>query len=359
MLDEEVCPYCDSLVGHRDSYCPSCGERLGAPGQFEDSLEEDSLDFDDGYLDDPDREILADQADGDLVYVPRGRAERREELKLLAAVLAVSALVLGVLGLVMGWWGNGGSSEDAAPELVSDAVAVEVETAAEEASVPVPEKVELSRLEGLSVAFRDSGGVHLLHADDRDSVHIAATRRAAPLNGGGVAIGADSLFYIDGATVRRHVVATGADVEVVTGDWVAPVPDDDEALWVVDRNEDDELGTIDTLLLIGLDGTIVDQVELPAGSELDGATSRGVIVVDPVSGDRIVIGPDGFRAPLLATTTVANAQVSPDGAWLVRAEPGRIVARPVDTATDADFTVVTVPADPTVPVDFVVAFSPQ
>ena len=354
MIDEEVCPYCDSLVGHRDSYCPSCGERLGAPGQFEDSLE-----FDDGYLDDPDREILADEADGDLVYVPRGRTERREELKLLAAVLAVAALVLGVLGLVMGWWGRGGSSEDATPELVSDAVAVEVDATPDEASVPVPEKADLSRLEGLSVAFRDSGGVHLLHADDRDSVHIAASRRAAPLNGGAVAIGADSLFYIDGASVRRHVVATGADVEVVQGDWVAPVPEDDGALWVVDRNDDDELGTINLLLLIDLDGTIVDQVELPAGFQLDGATNRGVIVIDPASGDRIVVGPGSFRAPLLATTTVADAQVSPDGAWLVRAEPGSIVARPVDTAADEDFTVVSVPADPTIPVDFVVAFSPK
>jgi hypothetical protein len=354
VLDEEVCPYCDSLVGHRDSYCPSCGERLGAPGQFEDSLE-----FDEGYLDDPDREILADEADGDLVYVPRGQAERREELKLLAAVLAVALLVLGVFGLAMGWWGRGGSGEDETPEPVSDAVAVEVETEAAEASVPRPEKVDLSRLEGLSVAFRDSGGVHLLHADDRDSVHIAATPPAAPLNGGAVAIGADSLFYVDGATVHRYVVATGEDVAIVEADWVAHVPEDDGALWVVDRNDDDELGTINTLLLTALDGVVLDQVELPAGFRLDGATNRGVIVIDPASSERIVIGPGGFRAPLLATTTVANAQVSPDGAWLVRAEPGSIVARPVDTAADEDFTIVSVPADPTVPVEFVVAVSPR
>jgi hypothetical protein len=354
VLDEEVCPYCDSLVGHRDSYCPSCGERLGSPGQFEDSL-----DFDEGYLDDPDREILADEADGDLVYVPRGRAERREEIKLLAAVLAVAVLVLGVLGLVLGWWGRGGSSEDATPELVSDAVAVEVETDADEASVAVPEKIDLSRLEGLSLAFRDSGGVHLLHADDRDSVHIAATARAAPLNGGAVAIGADSLFYVDGATVRRYVVATGEDVAIVEGDWVAPVPEDDQALWVVDRNDDDELGTINTLFLTDLDGAILDQVELPAGFQLDGATDRGVIVIDPASGERIVIGPGDFRAPLLLTTTVADAKVSPDGRWLVFAKPGNVVARPVDTAADAEFIVVSVPADPTIPVDFVVAFSPQ
>ncbi len=353
MLDEEVCPYCDSLVGHRDSYCPSCGEQLGAPGQFEDSLE-----FDDGYLDDPDREVVADEADGDLVYVQRTRAERREELKLLAAVLAVAVLVLGVLGLAMGWWGGGGGTEDDTPELVSDAVAVEVETEPVGTPAAEPEKTELPRLSGLSIAFRDSGGVHLLHADDRESVSIAAARRAAPLNGGAVAIGADSLFYVDGATVRRHVVATGEDVPIVEGDWVAPVPEDATSLWIVDRSDDDELGTINLLLLTDLDGVIVDQVELPKGVQLDGATNRGVIVVDPDTGDRSVVGPGGFSAPLLATTTVADAQVSPDGEWLVRAAPGRIVARPVDTGADAEFTVVSVPADPANPVEFVLAFSP-
>lgn len=357
---EEVCPYCEATVGGSDAYCARCGEPLTA---FDDELgdyEGDDLDYD--FDDRPDREVLADTAAGDdeaVVYRTRGDGERREELVLLAVVLGVAVVALGIFGWVLGWWGGGGdddATDDQGP-VSSSAQAVEVapETDDADEAVALPESVALEQLEGLAVAVRDRSGVHVRWADGRDPVDIGAAMRFAEFDGGSVALSAQSLWFIDGASVHRHDLASGETRRVGPGDWVAAVPGAPQEIWLVDRRESDETGTIDVLVRVGPDGPMSTETILPANLRLDGATSAGVIVADTATGTKSVIGPDDFVATLVPTAGATDAVISPDGRWALRSTPGAVVARPVDGSADDDFTVVDVPDQMGEAVEFAVA----
>lgn len=346
---EEVCPYCEATVGADDDFCGRCGEALTA---YDDELE-DGYDYD---YPDTDREIEADTADGDdeaLVYRPRAAEERREELKLLAAVLGVTLVVGALLGWALGWWGRGGDGDDVAADGVGAGEARAVELAESGSDLPAAEPVGLDRLDGLAIAFRDAAGVHVLYADGREPIDLAAAPRAVELRGGSVAVDGDDLFYVAGAEIRRRSLDTEADEAIANGDWVAAVPGESGQIWIVDRREDDEIGSVNVLLRTDRTGASTGEVVLPAQTRLDGATSRGVIVADLSTGARRVIGLDGFEAAIVPTEA-SDGVVSPDGQWVVRAEPGRIVARP-GAGTPADqFDVLLVPSEPAVPVSFVV-----